>query len=213
MKLFPLLEAMIQPHNFDRYLQRLSTEPVRSIDDLNAIFEGHVRFITREEYHQLNPTASLPENIDVMFQRTGGIGLATVRDGIIYIVYDRRNLQRTINRSKVGQLVRLISMMVRHESIHLQQIERSGGRVQDVDQAGTPEEMSSYMSNKQEMMAYAQSVIDDFHHQGLSNERILSALKQGRMFGSQIYQQFRHHVHDRKAIQLMHKYIYQYLQS
>jgi hypothetical protein len=212
MKLLPIFEAAIAPMDFDGYFKTLEKTSITTIDDLNSI-SPKIQYITQKQFKKMNKVATLPSNFKSAIIHNNGIGAGTVYNGIIYIICDPKLLIKSLNSPIKEHLIKMLRLIVRHESIHIQQIDRSGGKVKDVDKAETPEEFKEYMGNKQEIMAYAQSIVDSLRMQNLSDNQILQQLRQGRIWDNSM-RTYRYLFKDEpKVLNLLQKYIYQYLKN
>lgn len=96
-----------------------------------------------------------------------------------------------------------IQKALRHESVHRQQIDRSGGYMEDID----PTTPKSYLSNKREIMAMARSIVDEMwpydRNQYLENGIVPMSLSSAP-YRNEFDQ-------NSKEIRLLKKYIYLYI--
>jgi hypothetical protein len=211
MKLLPIFEAVIQPDDFDHYIERLNNGQGRNVDELNQMFDEHVQFITVPQFLEMCPDAKLPENIHYMIQQHGGLGAGTVVGDKIYMICNPRELNRSLSNHNRGHIIQFLRLALRHENIHVHQIRKSGGRNADVQQASTPEEMRDYLANPQEIMAHAQSIVDMLHLQDMSNEDIIYLLRKGRIQNPYLQQYIQTFGSNSPVVKQLKKYIYQYL--
>jgi hypothetical protein len=153
-------EAAIMPMDIEKMISDLKSELEInnrvSLDDANAIVEEYgVIFIDYQTFYlglrsDLRRTAP-PENTPIFgFFR---------EDGTICIVvsgYNRMGVMNipTITLANLG----FINHVIQHESIHTEQWRRRAGKVEYT--LPDPKDRKSYFGNKDEIMAFAQSVVE-----------------------------------------------------
>jgi hypothetical protein len=204
---------LVQPLDIRTIRDRImQCDVIRDIEHLETLFDGAAKFITITQYKKLNPTAKFPVNPPSHFGLYGG----TVIDGVSYVFCRPSELIRHLNNKWDRKpCLTAIFTTVRHESIHVQQVERSGGKISDYDQLPdqSPESMKHYLSNKQEIMAYAQTIIDDLS-QFNTYDQILSQLKSTNGIWNSMFANYKNLFKDNpKVLNLLRKYMYLYLTS
>jgi hypothetical protein len=157
-------EAAIMPIDIEQMISELESELRINnrlpLDAANAIVEEYgVIFIDYQTFYlglrpDLRRTAP-PENTPIFgFFR---------EDGTICIVvggHNRMGTLPTITLSNLG----FINHVIQHESIHTEQWRRRAGKVEYT--LPDPKDRKSYFGNKDEIMAFAQSVVEMMMTQG-----------------------------------------------
>ncbi len=155
-----LNEAAIMPIDIEHMISDLRSELRRngriSLDAANSIVEEYgVIFIDYQTFYlglrpDLRRTAP-PENTPIFgFFR---------EDGMICIVVSGYNRTGVINIPTITPAnLGFINHIIQHESIHTEQWRRRAGKVEYT--LPDPKDRKSYFSNKDEVMAFAQSVVE-----------------------------------------------------
>jgi hypothetical protein len=203
----PLNEAVIAPFDFTPAVEKIRKKRIKSVEQLEAAFDGKVKFISLDQFHGMNPSAKVPKMLNPRY----GVMLGTVMNGTVYVVGNVQSIISYLN-SWMNRKDAWKSLLdtIRHESVHVQQISKASGNIKDVDDVETMDGYKRYMSNKQELMAYARTIIDEMTPK-YSHQQMLQALRSGRLPNSifQGYvQMFRG---DEEVLNRLRKYLYQYL--
>ncbi len=210
-------EATIKPFNFDEYLDELKMEEgnIESIQDINNIFEGSsIYFSDFDEYYsnlkKEEEKAVAPKELMLM----GGVKFALYNTNLdkINVVVEPDMFLKYIN-SDVDKKVfyKFLRLVLRHESIHLQQVSRMGKENYVLDASPTVN-TKKYWQSPHEIMAYAQSLVDDLRDKDLSDNEIKDMLRNQSKIQSWIY-----NVHKKvltpKQFNKFMSYVYEYLMS
>ena len=193
-----------------KYLKKFNEEVIKPSDDIKNILHKICYFmedITLDKINlEFNPIniefvdvakftedlktksekAGVPKKAEIM----GGIKFAAVNGykKMIYVCIEPIQFIDAINnRNIMRKMYPLLLEILRHESIHLQQILRAKKDFYS-DNKGLPKSLynlerspivnsKDYFSHKTEIMAYAQSFVDECHENGMNDNQILDALK------------------------------------
>jgi hypothetical protein len=162
-------EAIIMPREINMMISELREEMVRkgllSLDEANDIAEAYgVKFIDYSDFYKglsddLKHTAP-PRNTPVFgFFREDGI-ICVVVTGL-----DRMGFEGIPHVSPMN--LGFINHIIQHESIHTEQWRRREGKMEYT--LPDPKDRKLYFSNKDEIMAFSQSMIEMMmSHEGLT---------------------------------------------
>ena len=210
-------EAIIQPFNFDEYLEKLKMEEgnIETIDDINRIFEGSsIHFSNFDEYYgnltREEEKAVAPKELMLM----GGVKFALYNTNIdkINVVVEPNLFLDYINSdvNKTG-FYKFLRLVLRHESVHLQQVSKMGKENYVLDASPTVS-TKKYWQSPHEIMAYAQSLVDDLRDKDLNDDEIKDMLRNQSKIQSWIY-----NVHKKvltpKQFNKFMSYVYDYLMN
>ena len=210
-------EAIIKPYDFDKVLSELKKRNDFTIESLNELFSDlGVEFVDVDYFKSKLQTKKEIELVPVdMPEMMGGIRFAAhnIHTNMMYVCVNENNFLKhineetkllpTLNKEKVIDFLREI---LRHESIHKQQGEKRDVVIRNLE--NSPMKPKSYFGSTDEIMAYAQSFIDQCHQKGMSNEDIIDTIRGGRKVSwvQNVYSQMDPNVKNR-----FDKYVYQYL--
>ena len=210
-------EAIIQPFNFDEYLEKLKMEEgnIETIDDINRIFEGSsIHFSNFDEYYgnltREEEKAVAPKELMLM----GGVKFALYNTNIdkINVVVEPNLFLDYINSdvNKTG-FYKFLRLVLRHESVHLQQVSKMGKENYVLDASPTVN-TKKYWQSPHEIMAYAQSLVDDLRDKDLNDDEIKDMLRNQSKIQSWIY-----NIHKKvltpKQFNKFMSYVYDYLMN
>ena len=118
-------------------------------------------------------------------------------------INEETKLLPTLNKEKVIDFLREI---LRHESIHKQQGEKRDVVIRNLE--NSPMKPQEYFGSTDEIMAYAQSFIDQCKQRRMTDEQIIDVIRGGRKVSwvQNVYSQM-----DPKVKNRFDKYVYQYL--
>ena len=161
-------EAVIMPKDIERMIEELRRDIARkgliSLDEANDIAEEHgVTFIDYSDFYD----SLSPELKHTAPPQTTPVFGFFREDGMICIIVtgmDRMGIARTPHIS--GMNLGFINHIIQHESIHTEQWRRRGDKVKYT--LPDPKDSKAYFSNKDEIMAFSQSMIEMMmSHEGL----------------------------------------------
>lgn len=203
-------EAIIMPKNTEEMIERLRGDIARkgflSLDEANDISEAYgVKFIDYSDFYDtlrddLKHTAP-PRNTPVFgfFREDGTIC-------IIITGLDRMGFEGTPHISPMN--LGLINHIIQHESIHTDQWKRRDGKAEYT--LPDPKDRKSYFSNKDEIMAFSQSMIEMMMtHEGLTNISQLQRL----LDRNRLWQDIKKSGVSEEVKKRYLKYIYQYAEQ
>lgn len=209
--------AIINPFDFNKYILKLKEEQgnISNLNDVNEIFEGsQIHFSDFDEYYDslTNEKEKLvaPKNLMLM----GGIKFAlynTNIDKINVVVVPRMFLDYINSNENKKDFYNFLKLILRHESIHLQQVNKMGKDRYVLDASPT-DNPKKYWASQTEIMAYAQSLIDDLHNNGYDNSEIENFLRKEKNIKSWIHNVYKQVLDDGQYKKFM-KYVYLYLKN
>ena len=218
-----LNEGVITPYDIDSIIKKLQSDSSLTLEKANKIAsEVSVKFITIEEFIDNLKTEEEKNDVPRNLNLGGGVrfGAFNPYTKMTYICVHPEEFLSTLNDEEQSkQLYPFIREILRHESIHIQQMSKAK---KDFHNSGekVPNSLPSlnrspssnsveYFSHKTEIMAYAQSFIDQCHVKKISKEQILSILRTGKPIVSWIQNVYKGM--DEKTLNTFKKYVYQYL--
>jgi hypothetical protein len=210
-------EAIIKPLSFDSYIEKMKSEEgnINDFDDINTIFEGsNVYFSDFDEYYETIGTEEerlvAPKGLMLL----GGVKFALFNKYIdkINVVVEPSLFFNYINSDKNKvEFYKFLKLVLRHESIHLQQVERMGKENYKLDASPTVN-TKKYWQSPHEIMAYAQSLIDDLRNQDFNDDEIKDLLKNQKQVSSWIFDVHKKVLTPQQFKKFM-SYCYQYLMN
>lgn len=184
-----------------------------TIDELEGLFndEGslNTKFMLIDEFKSYLKTdkeiKGVPER-PITPNLRFGVYLAEI-DAIVVCL-----TKRIVSLSR--QEISLIDEILRHESVHREQSERSKGSALAYSLERGPNDPKAYFSHYTELMAYARSYVDQCKENGQSKDDILKNLR-GNMSKSRswIPNALKGSEVEEKDIHRFKKYVYQYLED
>lgn len=166
-----------------------------TLDKINLEFKSkNIEFVDvakfKEGLKTYDEKNGIPKNYDIMY----GIKFAGVNGykKMIYICVEPIKFIDSINNKNImKKIYPLLLKILRHESIHLQQILKTKKDFYKTDK-NIPNSVydlkrspiinrEEYFSHKTEIMAYAQSFIDECREKGMFDEEILDTLKRNKI--------------------------------
>ena len=204
-------EAVINPYNFDEVLQELENSEYNSIDELNITFISYgVMFVDVAYFKSKLQTKKELELVPDKLKMYGGIKFAAhnIYTNMMYVCVEEDEFLDSLNNpNKKKNMIALLNEILRHESIHKQQGEKRDVVIRNLE--NSPVSPEKYFGSTDEMMAYAQSFIDQCHQKGLNNDDIIDIIRKNNTKSSwiqDIYSKLPEKIKKR-----FFKYVYQYL--
>jgi hypothetical protein len=209
-------EAIIKPYDFDQVLAEVKRRTDFTIENLNELFSDlNVKFVDVDYFKSKLQTKKEIELVPInMPEIQGGIrfGAHNIHTNMMYIcVNDKRflkfiNAQTEYPNLDKGNLLDLLREILRHESIHKQQGEKRSVVLRNLE--NSPMKPKEYFGSTDEIMAYAQSFIDQCHQKEMSNDDIIDVIRGKKRVSwvQNVYSQM-----DTKIKNRFNKYVYQYL--
>jgi hypothetical protein len=200
-------EAVIKPFDFDEEIEILKSSNNWTIETLNSLFKDlNTEFVDIDYFKSKLKTKKEIELVPTALALPFGIrfGAYNVHTKKIYICVEDKFID-SIN-SKNKEVITLLKEILRHESIHKQQNDRQKVETRMLEKS--PLKPKEYFGSPLEIMAYAQSFIDQCHNRGLSGKDILDALN-GKKIVSWVQ-----NIYDKmpeKVRKKFYKYVYQYI--
>ena len=181
IKSFKLFEGIIKPYDFDKPLDELKSLTEITREDLERILDPlDVEFVDLDYFKSKVQTQKELELIpeDPML---GGLRFAAFNyytNKMYMCVYKWDMLLRDLNdKNGRERFFALIREILRHESIHKQQDEKRRKNIQIRTLEFSPVVPEKYFASSDEIMAYAQSFIDQCKQRGMSYDQILDQIK------------------------------------
>jgi hypothetical protein len=214
IKNFKTFESVILPDNFDECLSNLKeNEGTLTLDKINNICKSYgIMFINVDEFTNSLSTEKEKSNVPRSLEIMGGLKFAAYNkylNSITMVVEPKKFIDYMNDMKPKQQFYDFIWEVLRHESIHRHQVSRMKKDVYNLEKS--PVNPKEYFSMPQEVMAYAQSTIDQLTKRGMTKIEILDQLRSGDI-KSWVYNAYKHHVDDR-TFKMFKKYIYQYLET
>lgn len=206
-------EAVIRPYDFDQALDVLKKENNHTVESINKLFEEYgVKFVDVDYFKSKLQTKKEIELVPVnMPEMPGGIRFAAhnIHNNMMYVCINEAKFISVINSKYKREVLDLLREILRHESIHKQQGEKRDVVIRNLE--NSPMKPKEYFGSTDETMAYAQSFIDQCQQRGMTDQKILDALKSGRKVSwvQDVYSK----LVDDDAKRRFNKYVYQYLQK
>lgn len=211
-----LNESIIRPYNFDSAFDELISKEgnINSLDDVNDIFKDLDVYVSDIEEFESSDWSDeertiIPRDVEMI----GGVrfGVYNYKTNKMNLVVIPSKFIAFLNRPyNKDTFFDFINEILRHESIHKQQVQRmTGGEKKLKDSPSNPKD---YFSNKNEIMAYAQSFVDQMKKQGRTNNQILNMMRNDKVVGSWTYDNYKRVV-DEDTLKRFQKYAYLYLQD
>lgn len=185
IKNYELFEGIVRPYDFDKALEELKSLPKITQEDLEKILAPlDVEFVDIEYFRSKLQTQ---KEIELVPERPmlGGLRFAAFNyytNKMYIVVFKWDMFLRDLNNNYgKDQLFALLREILRHESIHKQQNEKrakKGVLLRHLEDS--PEVPDKYFGSYDEIMAYAQSFIDQCKERGLSDDQILKQIKSNK---------------------------------
>lgn len=206
-------EAVITPYDFTDEISILKNTNNITLDFLNNLFKmGGIEFINIEYFKSKLETDKEIELVPIDLNLLSGIKFAAFNPYThkVYVCVEEVEFIDGINSPKKDSMLSLLEEMLRHETIHKQQVERRPGvllRNLEV----SPLDPKKYFGSSDEIMAYAQSFVDQCHKKGMSNEDILDHIRGGGEIFSWIENVYKSKNMTREITNKFNKYVYEYI--
>jgi hypothetical protein len=126
---------------------------------------------------------------------------------------------QSINLSQFNKFVEIISEVIGHELVHrYQMVQVEGRKLRNFIFGCTPKETILYLSSKQEIMARAWQIIEEFRFSGLKDKNILSIMqsnKNTRMvaYSPTLMDYLQFFNTKDNVFKILYKYIYMYINN
>jgi hypothetical protein len=206
-------EAVIRPYDFDQVLDEVKKRTDFTIENLNELFSDlGVKFVDVDYFISKLQTRKEIELVPVdMPEMMGGIRFAAhnIHTNMMYVCVNDIKFLKFINSQDLDKsnLLDFLREILRHESIHKQQGEKRDVVLRNLE--NSPMKPKEYFGSTDEIMAYAQSFVDQCQQKGMSNEDIIDTIRGGKNVSwvQNVYSKM-----DTNVKKRFDKYVYQYLQ-
>lgn len=207
-------EAVIRPLDIDPQIRQMREySGIYTLEILNDIFEPvRIKFVELDEFVNTLRTDKEKELVPRGAMMMGGIKFALYNNYTkqMNVVVEKDMFLRFLNNKYgLSEFYSFIREVLRHETIHMQQV----GRMNKPDLYNlekSPKKPEEYFSFDKEIMAYAQSFIDQMTDRGFTKEQILNKIKdKNSVVPSWIYGRYKN-MPDKVKKRFL-KYVYQYL--
>jgi len=206
-------EGVIKPLNFDKLLQSLKNEKFDGISSLNKMSrEYKVEFADFDTFHDSLGTEIEKEMAPRELELFAGIKFALYnkyKDMIMIVVIEDKFIKSLSDKEMVRNICTFLNEVLRHESIHLQQVSRMGNSDLYLLDSSPTHNPKKYWNDKKELMAYAQSLIDQLVEQGKSKDDILQLLNNPKDIKSWVWDVYKK-VLNAKQMKRFKKYLWGY---
>jgi hypothetical protein len=209
-------EAIIKPFDFKEDLSSIIDyhQNINNIDDLNACVNSETTvFVDFDTFYNSLVTDKEREQAPPREMNTRfGIQFALFNKHIskINVVILPDFFKNIKNKQLLPQIVNFLQELLRHESIHLQQVERSPKSYSLERSPKTEQTRKEYFSHHSEQMAFALSFVDNMTQQGFSKEEMLKAIRNKKKTNIWIQHAYSQ-VLDDKQYQKFLRYVYDYI--
>lgn len=215
LKSFKTFEAVIQPGNFDEFLEKLRTNKYNSLEELNNdSIESNIMFSDFDTFYdslELDIEKQLAPKELMLY---GGIKFALYNKykSSIMIVVETDKFINFINNEDLTHMITFLNEILRHESIHSVQVDRMKDKSSYKLDSSPTHNSEKYWKEKRELMAYAQTLIDHMVQKGFDKEQIKSALINRKEIKSWVWNVYSK-VLDESEMKRFMKYVYQYYET
>jgi hypothetical protein len=205
-----IFEAVIKPFDFENILTKLETMNDITIESINELFkEFDVEFVDVNYFISKLKTKKEIELVPISLELLGGIKFAAhnIYTNKIYICVMPNKFIESINSDLKSDMITFLREVLRHESIHKQQSDKRSIKIKNLEKS--PVQPLEYYGSTDEIMAYAQSFIDQCRERGLSDKDILDQIKLKSnpiSWVQNVYNKMPYEVKKR-----FNKYVYQYI--
>ncbi len=208
------LEAVIRPYDFDTQLDELRVMDNITKDILEEMLSPmDVEFVDVEYFKSKLQTKKeielVPENMPPML---GGMRFAAhnIYTNKMYVCVIWKEFLIALNkRGGKNALIDFLREILRHESIHKQQGERRTIIKRNLE--NSPIKPKEYFGSTDEIMAYAQSFIDQCKKIGMSDSDILNQIKGVDKNGAVSWVENVYSKMPEDVLKRFKKYVYQYI--
>jgi len=212
IKKYELFEASIAPLDFTEFLNGLRTMKFNSLEDLNDFsMKFDINFSNFDDFYnslELDIEKELaPKELMLM----GGVKFALFNkyENCIMIVVEEEMFIDYLKNGNLDQLIAFLNEVLRHESIHLQQVDRMKDKSSYKLDSSPSHNAMKYWKEKRELMAYAQTLIDHLTQQGLTKSEIGEKIRTQNEIKSWVWNVYSK-VLDAEEMKRFLKYVYQY---
>ena len=210
-KSFSINEAVIQPVDFMREVNQMGDlGSDTSIESINNIFDGSVKFVERDEFVMSLPEGKERDNVPPCQFNPMGLCFAAYNyhnDTVYIVVKPEYFIDFVKTKFKFEGFKPHLNNILKHESIHKEQKRRRGEVIITNLEIDPSKDITGYLSNKDEIMAYAETVVSELRGMS-SDEQILKDLRAGRV-RSRVYDDYKKI--GGETFKRFVKYIYMYL--
>ena len=176
-----ILENVIEPTDFTPVMNKLKEQhkEIRNLKQLNDLFRRYgVMFCEFEEFYDSlaneKEREAAPEEESIQPQRMIHFALYNEHLGKVMVVISAFEFFRFLNGNPPAGFYNHIEQIIEHESVHREQLNRGGRYTLE----NSPNDMKKYLSDKTEIMAFAQSLVHDLI-QHYSKDEIKNLLRKG----------------------------------
>lgn len=212
---YKISEGVISPLDFSEVLELLKRDrsTFNTLEDINLATEKYgIKFADFDTFY-----GSLEKDIEKKLAPKelvliGGVKFALFnkyQNTIMIVVEPEVFLEFLRNSPRLEGFLGFLKEVLRHESIHLQQVDRMKDKSSYVLDSSPTHNAKKYWTEKREMMAYAQTLLDHLADQGLGKEEILKKIQGGEEIKSWVWNVYSK-VLDPEQMKLFRKYLYQY---
>jgi len=214
-KNYKINESIVKPFDFSELIGQLKETSFSSLEEINKISEKYgIIFSDFDTFYNTLARESEKKVAPKDLMLFGGVKFALFNkyiDKINIVVESEIFFEYLHNDEDKTDFYNFIHQVLRHESIHKQQVSKMGKDIYRLDASPTGNQ-KSYWSNPQEIMAYAHSLVNDLMDQGHNKEEITDILKHEKNIKSWIHQVHKKYLDPNKYKKFM-KYAYEYIDT
>jgi len=211
-------ESIIKPYDYGELLSQIKENAlnITSFEDINHLCIGTgVQFVDYDTFYSTLVTDTEREKAPPKEMKIfPGLQFALFNKHInqtqIVVMIDE--LMIMLKTDKLHPFIKLLHEILRHESIHAQQVQRSDKNSYSLERApgGDDKGTKEYFSHHTEQMAYAQSMVDQMKAKGLSKAQMLDSIKDTKKTETWVHDIYKK-VLTPKEMQKFMKYVYLYI--
>lgn len=206
-------EATIMPLDITSIIDAIrdNASSIESLEDINKYINSDVlEFVNYDTFY-----ATLRTEKEKKGAPPKGMN---INNGIQFALVDKYSMKmyvvvlpefiKALKGSSLNRILSFLSEVIRHESVHLQQLKRSD-KAYSLDRSPAVNQ-KEYFAHPSEQMAYALSFVDNMKEKGYSKAEMLDAIRNKKRTGIWIQDAYGH-VLDDKQFQKFMRYVYDYI--
>lgn len=208
---FSINEAVIKAVDFKSEVDQMSNlGSDTTMEAINDLFDDGIKWTDRDEFVMSLPEGKERDSVPPCQFNPMGLCFAAYNyhnDTVYMVVKPEVFIEFVKSDYKFRQFKGHLNNILRHESVHKEQKKRRGEVVITNLEIDPSEDLSGYLSNKDEIMAYAETVVSELRGQ-MNDDEILKDLRAGRV-RSRVYDDYKRIGGD--VFKRFVKYVYMYL--
>jgi hypothetical protein len=212
IKTFKLFEAVLKPFDFNKFFDEFKSVEINSLTDLNVFSEKYgIIFSNFDEFEKTLELDIEKQLAPKELMLYGGIKFALFNKYVnkMMIVVEPEMFIKFLKENDLTDLFEFLNEILRHESIHLQQVDRMKNKSSYKLDSSPTHNSQKYWKEKRELMAYAQTLLDHLSQQGFSHDEIGEKIRNMKDIKSWVWNVYSK-ILDGSEMKRFLKYLYQY---